>query len=172
LLEIAARFGGSSSLFRAKGINFAQLTLLDFLNYHVSVIENDYNVELDRALDNVFKIDIQYNEVFCDFENCLVIDEKNINVKLISFFYQCINENKKLTLLTNKNNVEITLKKYHLYSIFDRILYIDIKSSIKNNYIDNMQSIYISPSYTNRRIVQLETKIPVFDLDNIPMLLK
>jgi hypothetical protein len=172
LLEIAARFGGSSSLFRAKGINFAQLTLFDFFNNNVSFIENDYNVELDRALDNVFKIDIQYNEIFCDFENCLLIDEKYINVKLVSFLYQCVNEKKKLTLLTNKNNIEITLKKYHLYSIFDRIIYVDTKKMIINNYIDNIQSIYISPSFTNRKIIHLEKNIPVFDLDNITVLLK
>jgi hypothetical protein len=171
LLEIAARFGGSSSLFRAKGVNFAQLTLFDFFDYDVSIIENDYNVELDRALDNVYKIDIQYNEVFCDFEDCVILDEKNVNTELVSFLYQCFNENKRLTLLTYKNDIKDTLKYFRLDSIFDRIIYIDTKKDIQIDHIDNIQSIYISNSFKNRKKVQKETKIPVFALDNIPMLL-
>jgi hypothetical protein len=171
LLEIVARFGGSSSLFRAKGINFAQLTLFDFFDYDVSIIENDYSVELDRALDNVFKIDIQYNEVFCDFDDCLVLDEKNVNTELVSFLYQCLNKNKKLTLLTHKNDVKDTLKNFRLDSIFDRIIYIDAKKGIQIDHIDNIQSIFISDSFEKRKKVQKETRIPVFALDNIPMLL-
>ena len=172
LLEIAARFGGSSSLFRAKGINFTQLTLFDFFDYNVSIIENDYFVELDRALDNVFKIDIQYNEVFCDFDDCLIIDEKYVNTELISFLYQCFNENKKITLLTrHRNDIEASLKKFRLCSIFYKIIYIDMKNNNQIDCFDNIESIYISASFTNRKIVQEKYMIPVFALDNIPMLL-
>jgi hypothetical protein len=171
LLEIAARFGGSSSLFRAKGINFAQLTLFDFFDYDVSIIENNYNVELDRALDNVFKIDIQYNEVFCDLDDCLIIDEKYVNTELVSFLYQCFNENKKLTLLTkHKDNISKFLLEFRLNSLFDRIIHIASDKQIFE-YIDNKNSIFIDDSFTERKNIFMETQIPVFSVDNIPMLL-
>ena len=58
LLEVASRFGGSSGLFRAKGINFSLMSLYNGFDIPVSVIENDYDVEMDRALDNKYKINI------------------------------------------------------------------------------------------------------------------
>ena len=60
LLEVASRFGGSSSLFRAKGVNFALMSLYNAFDIPVSILENNYNVEMDRALDNKYKISIKY----------------------------------------------------------------------------------------------------------------
>jgi hypothetical protein len=172
LLEIAARFGGSSSLFRAKGINFAQLTLFDFFGYNVSVIENDYNIELDRALDTIFEIDIQYNEVFCDFDDCLIMEEKYVNTELVSFLYQCFNENKKLTLITrHKNDIINSLAKFRLNALFDRIIYVPIDKQ-KFEYIDNKNSIFIDDSFTERKSIFYEKKIPVFSIDMISCLLR
>jgi hypothetical protein len=45
LLEIASRLAGSSSLFRAKGINFAQLSLFDAMGFDLSLIENQYELK-------------------------------------------------------------------------------------------------------------------------------
>jgi hypothetical protein len=172
LLEIAARLGGSSSLFRAKGVNFAQLTLFDAFDYDVSILENKYSVELDRALDNVFEINIQYNEVFCDFDDCLVIDEKYVNTELISFLYQCFNEEKKITLLTrHRNDIRKSLEKNRLGSIFDRIIHID-SGKRKSDYIDNVNSIFIDDSFVERVDVFQKKQIPVFGIDMIRSLLK
>jgi hypothetical protein len=172
LLELATRFGGSSSLFRAKGINFAQLTLFDLFDYDVSIIENNYNVELDRALDNVFKIDIQYNEVFCDFDDCLIIDNKYVNTQLVSFLYQCFNENKKLTLLTrHKNDISDTLSKFRLNMLFDRIIKVTPDRK-KYEYIDNKDSIFIDDSFAERQNMFIEKQIPVFSIDMVLCLLR
>ncbi|MDR1725761.1 MAG: ATP-grasp domain-containing protein [Bacteroidales bacterium] len=171
LLEIAARLGGSSSLFRAKGINFALLTLFDAFDYDVSILENNYSVELDRALDNKFKIDIHYNEVFCDFDDCLVIEEKYVNTELICFLYQCFNENIKITLLTkHKNDIKETLAKFRLDKIFDRIIHIDAEKN-KTEYIDNINSIFIDDSFAERQDVLQKLNIPVFSIDMIQCLL-
>jgi hypothetical protein len=172
LLEIAARFGGSSSLFRVKGVNFAQLTLFDAFDYDVSVLENDYSVELDRALDNKFKIGINYNEVFCDFDDCLVIENEKVNIELIAFLYQCFNEKKKITLLTRHiNNIGNSLRKFRLDSVFDRIIHID-KEGSKSEYIDNRYSIFIDDSFAERAAVSEKLKIPVFSVDMIQCLIK
>jgi len=172
LLEIAARLGGSSSLFKAKGVNFAQLTLFDAFDYDVSILENAYSVELDRALDNVFKINIQYNEIFCDFDDCLIIEDKYVNTELISFLYQCFNESKKITLLTrHENDIKNSLKTFRLHSIFDRIIHID-SIRRKSDYIDNVNSIFIDDSFSERKEVFEKLHIPVFGVDMISCLLK
>lgn len=171
LLEIAARFGGSSSLYRAQGINFAQLSLFEAFGYDVSVIRNQYNVEMDRALDNVYKIDMHYSEVYVDFDDCLCLDKRYVNTDLVAFLYQCVNECVKLTLLTHHDNdIHESLKAIRLDGLFDRIIHID-RSHPKSDYIDNKDCVFIDDSFAERRAIA-EKGIPVFSVDMIPMLLK
>lgn len=73
LLEVAARLGGSSSYFRAKGVNFALLSAFDAFEYPISVQPNSYNVQFDRALATKYKLDIHYTTVYVDFDDCLVV---------------------------------------------------------------------------------------------------
>ena len=171
LLEVAARLGGSSSLSRGKGVNLAQLTLFDAFGHDVKIVENDYSIELDRALDTVFRIDIDYEEVFCDFDDCLLIDEKHVNTELITFLYQCINEGKKLTLLTkHAEDINDTLHRFKLANIFDRIIHITSEDE-KPEYIDNRNAIFIDDSFAERVAVRDRFGIPVFSVDMIRCLL-
>lgn len=172
LLEIAARLGGSSSLYRNKGVNFALLTLFDAFDYDVEVFCNDYKIELDRALDNVYKIDISYDEVFVDFDDCVLLRSKDVNTELVAFLYQCINEHKKITLLTrHRADIYKTLKMYRLSEVFDRIIHIT-DGTKKSQYIDNLSSIFIDDSYSERLDVKKHVKIPVFSLDMVKSLIK
>src|SRR5690606_31817725 len=68
LLEVASRLGGSSSLFRNAGVNFALLSVFDAFDYDVDVFVNDYKIELDRALYNKYKLSIEYDTVYVDFD--------------------------------------------------------------------------------------------------------
>ena len=172
LLEIAARLGGSSSLSRGKGVNFAQLTLYDAFGHDVSILENEYDIELDRALDTVFKIDIDYEEIFCDFDDCLLIDGEYINTELISFLYQCINDGKKITLLTkHADNIDETLYKFRLTNVFDRVIHIDSEDE-KPEYIDNTNAIFIDDSFAERAAIRSKVGIPVFGVDMVRCLLR
>lgn len=172
LLEIASRFGGSSSLFRALGVNFAQLSLFDAFGYDVSVYPNQYSVEMDRAFDNEFMMDLHYSEVYVDFDDCLLINSKYVNTELVAFLYQCLNENIKLTLLTHHDNdIHESLKAMRLDSLFDRIIHID-RSCPKSDYIDNEDSIFIDDSFAERTAVAQSKHIPVFSVDMIRMLIK
>lgn len=172
LLEIAARFAGSSSLFRGCGINLAQLTLFDAFDMDVSIIKNEYNIEMDRALDNVFKIDLKYNEAFIDFDDCLVINKNQVNTQLIAFIYQCINNNVKLCLLSrHEGDINKQLECLRLSKIFDRIIHIGDKEK-KSDHIDNENAIFIDDSFAERKDVFNNCHIPVFSVDMIEMLLK
>src|SRR5690606_8233622 len=99
LLEVASRLGGSSSLFRNIGVNFALLSIFDAFNQKVKVFFNDYEIELDRALSNKYKVGIQFKNVYIDFDDCLLFTDK-VNTSLIALIYQFLNEGKKIILIT------------------------------------------------------------------------
>ena len=174
LLEVASRFGGSSSLFRAKGVNFALMSLYDAFDIPVSVLENDYDVEMDRALDNRYKIDISYDEVFVDFDDCICLERTKLNVKLIEFLYGCVNRGVRITLLSkhddqNLGALDDLLENMRIKQLFDRIIHIGEKDE-KYKCIDNNHSIFIDDSFAERRKVAEKCGIPVFSLDMIEVL--
>lgn len=172
LLEVASRLGGSSSLYRNKGVNFALLTLFDAFGYDVEIYPNNYEIELDRALDDIYNINISYNEVFVDFDDCVQLKNKYLNTELIAFLYQCVNENIKITLLTrHKAEIHDTLHGCRLSEVFDRIIHIT-DGTRKSQYIDNLLSIFIDDSYSERVDVMKHLHIPVFSPDMVKSLLK
>lgn len=172
LLEIASRLGGSSSLYRNKGINFAQLSIFDALGTKIDILENNYNIELDRALDNKYKLDISYNEVFIDFDDCIIIDKVSFNINIMNFIFQCINQNKKITILSrHSGNLVERLIELKIYGLFNRIIKIE-KIEKKSDYIDNKNSIFIDDSFTERKDVFNNLNIPVFSVDMVECLIK
>lgn len=172
LLEIASRLGGSSSLYRNKGVNFAQLSLFDAMGYEVEIIENNYKIELDRALDNKYKLDIEYNEVFIDFDDCLLLENRYYNTNLMKFIFCCINKNIKLTILSrHKGDLNKRLEELKIKSLFDRVIHIK-QNDLKSDYIDNLNSIFIDDSFAERKNVLSICKIHVFSPDMVTSLLK
>lgn len=174
LLEIAARFGGSSSLFRAKGINFALMSLYNIFGIPVSINENKYQVEMDRALDNKYKIDISYNEVFVDFDDCIYLNQKTVNEELIAFLYKCLNKDIKITLLSKHDDINLEplsliLEKLRIKQLFDRIIHISVQDQ-KYKYIDNKKAIFIDDSFAERNEVFQKLGLNVFSIDMIEIL--
>lgn len=166
LLEIASRFGGSSALSRMHGVNLPLLSLFDALDYDVQILYNEYNLELDRALDVKFKLDIHYNEVFIDYDDCIHGDGK-VNIEIISFLYQCVNKGINITLLTrHKGDLVHHLEKNRIKPLFNNIILVpDYKR--KSEYIHNKNSIFIDDSFQERKDVKQKCKIPVFSPDMI-----
>lgn len=174
LLEIASRFGGSSSLFRAKGINFALMSLYNAFKIPVSVLENNYDVEMDRALDNKYKISLKYDEVFVDFDDCIYLDKNHLNTDLISYLYSCVNKKIRVSLLSKHDDekeekLNILLEDFRIKQIFDRIIHIKPDDK-KYKYIDNKNSIFIDDSFSERKEIANNCGIPVFSLDMVESL--
>lgn len=169
LLEVATRLAGSSSYFRAKGINFALLSAFDAFKYNIEIDINHYNVNLDRALGNRYKIDISYEQIFVDFDDCLIIDNQ-VNDELVKYIFQALNKGIKISLITrHKGNLKKNLKKYKLYEIFDEIIHIK-NNNPKSLYIKNKQSIFIDDSFHERLEVKKKHNIPVFSPDMVEMI--
>ena len=164
LLEIASRIAGSSSVYRMKGINFAILSLFNEFEQNVNIIENNFEIELDRALENKYQLNINFNHIYVDLDDTLIVDEK-VNHKLVGNLYRFLNENKKIHLITkNKYNLKETLTKYKLNTLFDSIIHLK-HDDRKSNYILNADSIFIDDSFAERKDVYDNLKIPVFGID-------
>jgi len=170
LLEIASRLAGSSSLYRNLGVNFALLSIFDAFGHKVSVFHNDYPIELDRALDNKYKIQLTITKAYVDFDDCLLLNGR-VNVQLVALLYQFLNKGIKIMLITKHDRVvEDTLAQYRLLNIFDEIIHLP-GEDCKYRYIEPDGAIFIDDSFAERYQVHEQLHIPVFAPDNIECLL-
>ena len=171
LLEIASRLGGSSLLSRAVGVNFALLSLFDIFEYDVSINKNEYYVELDRALENKYKTNIKFSVVYCDYDDCLILDKNKVNVDMIKFLYSCINRGKKIILLSKHDgDLRKELKNFRLDNLFDEVVHIK-QGEDKANYIKFKDSVFIDDSNAERVNIKNKLNIPVFSPEMIDVIL-
>ncbi|SFL40536.1 ATP-grasp domain-containing protein [Lachnospiraceae bacterium KH1T2] len=172
LLETAARLGGSSALSRAKGINSALLTLFDAFDFDVKIEKNDYDVEIDRSMDCKYHLEIDYDVVYVDYDDCLILDSKKINTELVRFLYQCINNQKSIILLSKHiGDLENELLNYRLLSLFDEIIRID-RNQCKADYIkENTKFIFIDDSFAERQRIKDKFLMPVFSPEMVECLI-
>ncbi len=171
LMEMASRLGGSSLLSRGIGVNCALLSLFDFFNYDVQVVENDYKIELDRALENRYKVDIDYSTVYVDYDDCLVLDKTRLNIELVSFLYSCLNKGKRIVLLTKHvGDLQSELQRFRIENLFDEIIHISPDSK-KCDYITCTDAIFIDDSHAERRNVKAAKGLNVFSPDMVDILM-
>lgn len=170
LLEISPRIPGTMAVSRNLGINYPLLTIYNLMDYDLELIENNYNVVLDRAFINRYKLNIVYDRVFIDFDDTVYIDNK-INIQLMMFLYQCVNNNKEIILLTKHiGDIYEYLHKYKIsMSLFNEIIQIG-KYDNKEDYVTS-NSIYIDDSFAERKAIKEKFDIPVFDLDMVESLI-
>ena len=171
LLEVATRLGGSSSYFRAQGVNFAMLSVFDAFNYDVSVHTNRYELEFDRALNTKYKINTAYNTVYVDFDDCIFINNK-VNTQLVEFLYQSINNNKKIILITRHAGlIHQKLDELRITAIFDEVIHLTNKEPKSSFIEEKLQPIFIDDSHAERLEVSVKLNIPVFSPDMVEALL-
>lgn len=170
LMEICTRAAGTMSLYRQLGVNFAGLSLFDFMGYDVSILINHNYIELDRYYKCCYKCKVNYSKVYVDFDDTLIVNNK-VNSLLIQFLYQCVNDNKKIFLLTRHDkNIFASLKKYKISkNLFSKIIHIDFTKN-KVDYVEK-DSIYIDNYFVDRKLVHDTLKIPVFDVDAVECLI-
>lgn len=171
LMEIAPRIAGTMALFRVVGINFIQLSLFDRMGFEVSILDNKLDIEIDRALFARFSIKENYDYVYIDFDDTIIVDN-GVNTDIIKFLYQARNMGKKIILLTkHKQDIKETLSKFAISDLlFDDILLLE-QTQNKSGFIKNTNSIFIDDSFAERKEVFDTLKIPVFALDAVESLL-
>ena len=126
LMEISPRIPGTMGTSRNLGINFPLLTLYNMWGENVYILNNDYNILLDRSFISRFKIDINYDTLYVDFDDTIIVKDK-VNEILIMLLYQMRNKRKKIILLTkHSKDIYESLKKYNISTLlFDKIIHID-----------------------------------------------
>lgn len=170
LLEISARVSGTMGFFRNLGTNLPLMAIFDLLGHDIHINVNNYFLEMDRALVSSFLLDLEYDNVYIDFDDTLILNEQ-VNTVLITFIFQCINQNKKLFLITrHKDDINLSLKKYKLSFIFGEVIHLK-NGEHKSKYINPVNSIFIDDSFAERLEVSKKLGIPTFDLDSVESLI-
>jgi len=162
LLEIASRVAGTMGLVRAEGVNLVLASIFDAMGYEVDIFKNNYDMVIDRALENKFKHDLEYGHVYLDLDD-LVIYEDKVNPAVMAFVYQCINKGVVLHLITKHRQVlSETLEKHRLTGVFDELIPVNGQQE-KSDYIKERDSIFIDDSFSERKKIHEAHGIPVFD---------
>jgi hypothetical protein len=171
LLEVASRIAGTSAYTRSKGVNLPLLTLFLYAGEHIDhVCENKYDVVIDRALYNAYATNLYYDRVYVDYDDTVLFDGK-INSKVITFLYQCMNNNIPVILITkHTGDLQDALRKHRLSGIFDNIIHLKQYEN-KYDYITGNNAIFIDDSFGEREMVYRNCSIPVFDTNMIDFLI-
>lgn len=166
LMEVAPRIAGSMALYRAKGVNFPLLSVLNAQEKDVKISPNSFEMRMDRHLSNDFKLTVQYDTVYVDLDDTLIIDGM-INTILVRFLYQCVNNKKPIILITRNKEYEDLLIIHKLRALFHSAIWVE-KGEQKGQFI-KPNSIFIDDSYTERMSAQ--SACPVFDISEVECLI-
>lgn len=172
LMEISVRCAGTMALYRQLGINFASLSLFDFMGYDLSIAKNDFNIELDRYYKSCYKVNIKYDSIYLDFDDTLIVNGM-VNTDLMKLIYQWLNDNKKIYLISkHETDIYVDLEKYKINKeIFEEIIIIS-PDKVKADYISEKNAIFIDNYFVERKKVFEKLNIPVFDVDAIECLVR
>jgi len=171
LLEIDVRIAGTMCYHRGAGVNFPLLSILQFNGAPVKTLINNVKLTLDRCLKNRFFLDYDYDIVYLDLDDTLVIHGR-INIEIISFLFQCINQKKKIVLISKflGEDIRAHLKKWRVLELFDDIVWLPEGES-KASYIPHDRAIFIDDSFSQRLEVSEICGIPTFDPSMVESLL-
>ena len=170
LLEIAPRIPGAACLHRNQGANFPLLSIYEHYGIYVdNVLTNNYNISCYKCYENRFKISINYNTVYVDLDDTIIIKNK-VNTKLLQYLYHAKNLKKDLILITRNKNPQQCLEHYYIsINLFNKIIIVE-KDEKKSTYINVIDSIFIDDSYQERMDVSSINNINVFNCDMIECL--
>jgi len=172
LLEVAPRIAGSMALSRQRGINYPLLTVYAHLGRRFDVLPLDHSVEMDRALHSRFRTDLQYERIYLDLDDTLLLRGR-ANPALMALLYQWQGQGKAIVLLTRHATCpRATLAAHRIHEgLFEDIVHLR-DGSPKSQAIDRPQgAIFIDDAFRERRDVHERLGLPVFDLDAIEQLL-
>jgi len=107
--------------------------------------------------------------LYVDLDDTLLVNGR-VNVQLVSLLFQCINNRKKIVLLTrHRGDLNHILAKYHLSGLFDEIIHLG-EDENKSSCIKGPDAIFVDDSFAERMDVSERCNIPTFDCSMIEML--
>lgn len=172
LLECATRVAGTMCVERGAGINLALLTVFDALDYDVDLPDQVGHVIVDRALHNVFKLDIDYDEVYMDFDDTVIVHDR-VNFTVLRFIYQCVENNIPVTLLTRHETDIITDLKARRIApeLFDHIICLPRSERKIDHVSPSKKALFVDDSFAERKSMQDAYGIWTLGVDAVEALL-
>ena len=171
LMEVATRIAGTMGMYRNKGINFPLISLCIARGFDIDLVDNRFDLAVDRALVSRYATSLEYKKVYIDLDDTLILG-KEINAEMMRFLYQCQNKRVDLILITRHvSDVEKTLNTFKIHlGLFKKIIHLQSNDK-KSEFMDSNSSIFIDDSFGERLEVSSKLGIPVFDLDSIELLI-
>ena len=167
LLEIATRLAGSFALNKSLDVNLPLMALKDFDGQEIEINFNDVNVEVDKQFFSKFIMDIEYENVYIDFESCFE-NIKIINTLLIMYIYQCVNKNKKLVLVIKKDApIDLLLNEKRL----NKNLFFKIIDCVNLEKDISTEGIFISNNEILKNKLRKNKKIYCFSTNSVEALI-
>lgn len=101
LLEMSTRFAGAFALTLGMDINLPLLALRDFDDKEIEISYNDLPIEADKQFFTRFDTPIDYDTVYLDGIDVFSF-HGHVDRYLMMFIYQCVEQGKKLVLVTHE----------------------------------------------------------------------
>jgi carbamoyl-phosphate synthase large subunit len=169
LLEVGPRIAGTMAVHRVLGVNFPLLSIYESLRVPIDLLLVDTDVTIDRPLTNRYCHDLRYSTVYVDLDDTLVV-RGEVNVRLVGFLFQCINEGRRLVLLTrHRLDLEATLASHRLSGLWDAVIRV-ADGERKADYIVERDAILIDDSFRERHEAHSRAGVDTFDSSMVELL--
>ena len=169
LLEVAPRIAGAMAAHRVLGVNFPLLSIYEEERLPIWVRPLDGIIELDRALGNRYRHSISFSTLYIDLDDTLLVDGR-VNILAMKLVFQCINNGKKIVLLSrHRGDLDQTLARHRLSGLFDEIIHLG-EVEKKSSHIKRGDAIFVDDSFAERMDVSEHCNIPTFDFSMIELL--
>lgn len=164
LLEISCRMAGTMVAQRAWGINLALMAIQDYMGRDLVTIPNTHVKLIERSIITKYKFEYEFELVFIDFDDTLVIDGYVVPAS-IAFIFEMIKLNKELILITrHEHDIYKSLNDIGLsQNLFSKIIHLKNGES-KSDHITK-RSIFVDNHFIERYEVHKKLGIPVFDVE-------
>ncbi|MDO8786812.1 MAG: ATP-grasp domain-containing protein [Sulfuritalea sp.] len=169
LLEVAPRIAGSMAVHRVSGVNFPLLSIFEEERLPITIRPIDGSIELDRALGNRYRHSINFSTLYIDLDDTLLINGQ-VNLLAMKLLFQCINNGKKIVLLSrHRGDLDQMLARHRLSGLFDEIIHLGEEEK-KSSSIKQSDAIFVDDSFAERMDVSEHCNIPTFDCSMIELL--
>jgi hypothetical protein len=172
LMEISTRVAGTMCLYRHQGVNLPLLSVYDAMDLEVEILQNDFTVEVDRALFNCFQLGIEYEAIYLDFDDTLIC-RGEANPYVLLLLYQAAKQGKAVYLLTrHEGDIQKSLAIARIHpDLFTDIRTLGWEEEKHKCIKSGQKAIFIDNAFVERKKVRENTGIPVFDVDAVISLL-
>ena len=171
LLEVETRVAGTMALSRAMGVNLPLANLYLHAGCEVNLHKQRYELTLDRCLATNYKTNISYQSVYIDLDDTIVVKGR-LNLDAVKFLYQCFENHIPVILLSKSQHPEpdAYLRKLKIDQLFNKVYWL-LENQSKADFIEDVHSIFIDDSFSQRAIVEAQHGIPTFEPGMIDVLL-